>query len=157
MYYYSIYYDLWHDKWDTFFILIIKNKKMKTKNIQISLLAIFAFISLNVSAVSLEINKDKKAIAFISPASDMNETTNYFESWMIELKEFNNNTIIFPDEEIQIETWMTIEFSTTSENKNFLDQDLNLEDWMINSFNFNKDEKSFDIEPEIEPWMCQIM
>ena len=130
---------------------------MKTKNIQISLLAIFAFIGLNDSAVSLEINKDKKAKASISVTTDLNESTKYFESWMIELKEFNNNTIIFPEEEIQIETWMTTEFSNTSENKNFLDQDLNLEDWMINTFNFSKEEKSFDIEPEIEPWMCEIM
>lgn len=127
---------------------------MKTKNIQISLLAIFAFISLNVSAVSLETGNNKKARTFIIETKVLNETGINFESWMIELKEFNSNIIIFPDEEIQIETWMTIEFSNISENKNFLDQDLNLEDWKIDSYNFSKEEKSFDMEPEIESWMC---
>ena len=142
-------------------ILLFMNKTnittMKTINIYLGLLLIFSLFSLNVSADCSEGKKDKKDLASIAVTNDLTETETYFESWMIELKEFNSNAIIFPDEEIQIETWMTIDFSSAAENNFFIDQDINLEDWMSNMADFNNGEISFDIESEIEPWMCEIM
>lgn len=134
-----------------------KSTTMKTKNIYLGLLVIFSLFSVNVSADCSEGKKDKKDLASITVGNDLTEIETNFESWMIELKEFNSNAIIFPDEEIQIETWMTIDFSSAAENNFIMDQDINLEDWMINSADFNNGEISFDIEPEIEPWMCEIM
>ena len=130
---------------------------MKTKIILLSLLAILSFNNLNVSANSSGDNKDKKIIAAIAVTNDLTESEMNFESWMIELNEFNGNTELIMDEEIQIESWMTVEFSSASENKYFIDQDINLEDWMINSTDFRNEEISFDVEPEIESWMCEIM
>ena len=138
-------------------MMIKKITTMKTKKIFLSFVAILAFISLNVSANYAEDNKDKKIIAPIAVSNDLTDNETNFESWMIELNEFNNFAGLFPDEEIQIESWMTVEFSSASENSYFMDQEIILEDWMINSADFNNEERSFDVELEIEPWMCEIM
>ncbi len=130
---------------------------MITKIINISLLVIFTLLSLNVSPNTPGIKKNKETASLITVPEELKENDLRFEAWMIELKEFNTNTMEFPDKDIRIEDWMTVELFCTAENKNFPDQDLIIEDWMIKISNFRNEEVVFDVELEIEPWMYTIM
>jgi hypothetical protein len=128
---------------------------MKTKIIHISLLATFAFLSLNVSAYSARIIKNKKTGTLITAAKELKESGNNFISQIKYLKEFNKKTMVFPEDEIQIEDWMTSGLTGTLENKNILKQDPTLEDWMVHSLEFSKEVKALDVEPEIQSWMYE--
>jgi hypothetical protein len=130
---------------------------MKTKIINIYLIAIFTFISLNISANTEDHKGHKPASGLFSAACELENAELHFEAWMTELSAFNNNIFEFTDKELQIEDWMTVEFSGTSEDQSFLDQDICIEDWMKNTSEFRNEDIAFDIEPEIEPWMSTIM
>jgi len=130
---------------------------MKTKIINISLIAILAMISLNISAHHGSLKDHSNVETSMVPSTEMEESGLNIEAWMAELKKFNLNTFRFTDEEIQIEKWMTVKFSISAETERSLDEDIRIEDWMINTTDFRNEEIVYDFEPEIEPWMYTIM
>lgn len=137
--------------------MILKQKTMKTKILQITLTLALMLIASNTYADGTKgSNKEKsvkaKTSKIINKLDSAFEQELSLEGWMTEVSAFSTNEVFF-EEELTLEAWMMNDFSETSENLNF-DKELELEEWMLTTSNFN--DEFIEEELQFEDWMFQI-
>lgn len=126
-----------------------KTKKMKKQVLNITLILIFTLFAINTYAdgtKGLKKNKNSKISTenIINRAQVKVESVISFESWMLDIDEFQKD--VFLEDELVIEDWMTENFITEGE--------IQMEDWMqdISSFSNAECEEELDLEV----WMTKI-
>lgn len=128
---------------------------MKTIIISLSLLLSVSLLSPSSFASYPELKKSRKTNLVVVTVKEFIEIEINLEKWMMDLRAFHADYALDSESDIQIEDWMTKEFSVLMENDS--DQEVTIEDWMTNTFDFLYQEDFSDPEPEIEAWMCEII